>query len=433
MILHGSQRAGAAQLSAHLLNDRDNDHIELAELRGFMADDLHGALQEAHAISQGTRCKQYLFSLSLSPPPDHTGTAAEFRAAIENAEEKLGLKDQPRAVVIHEKEGRRHAHVVWSRIDAEAMKAINLPHFKRKLTDLSRDLYLEHGWRLPNGLARDGGKNPMNFTLAEWQQAKRLGRDAREIKQIFVDAWARSDNAKALGTALEERGFFLAKGDRRGVVALDTEGNVYSLSRWSGAKSKEIKARIEAQSLPSVADRQREIRREINSQLRSYIGQVKDRQDADRDPLRRERRTMVDTHRLERQRQKDGQALRWDAEAAERSKRLNGGLRGLFDRLTGRASAIQAANEKESWQALKRDQAERDDLVLKQMQERQDLQRRMDALRERQIEDRKVLARDIRDAMRRISRLKEPTGRSPPNELDQTRERRKRSGPDLSL
>ena len=42
---------------------------------------------------------------------------------------------------MHEKEGRRHAHVVWSRIDADEMKAINLPHFKVKLRDLSRDLY----------------------------------------------------------------------------------------------------------------------------------------------------------------------------------------------------------------------------------------------------------------------------------------------------
>lgn len=33
-------------------------------------------------------------------------------------------KGQPRAVVFHEKENRRHCHVVWSRIDTEAMKAI---------------------------------------------------------------------------------------------------------------------------------------------------------------------------------------------------------------------------------------------------------------------------------------------------------------------
>lgn len=262
MILHGSQRAGAAQLSAHLLNDRDNDHVELVQLRGFVADDLPGALQEVHAVSKATQCKQYLFSLSLSPPQEHVGTEKEFLEAIDRAEDKLGLTGQPRAVVIHEKEGRRHAHVVWSRINDDQMKAINLPYFKRKLTDLSKDLYLDHGWKLPNGLTHGGGKNPLNFTLAEWQQAKRQGRDPREIKQLFIDAWQRSDSGRALGTALEERGFFLARGDRRGVVALDTEGHVYSLSRWSGISAKDVRQKVDASELPSVADQQSRIKRE---------------------------------------------------------------------------------------------------------------------------------------------------------------------------
>jgi Relaxase/Mobilisation nuclease domain len=71
--------------------------------------------------------------------------------AAERAESALGLKDQPRAIIIHEKNGRRHAHVVWSRIDPEQMKALNLPYFKNRLSELPQDLYLEHGWELPEG------------------------------------------------------------------------------------------------------------------------------------------------------------------------------------------------------------------------------------------------------------------------------------------
>jgi hypothetical protein len=40
-----------------------------------------------------------------------------FEAAIDMAEQRLGLDGHPRAIVFHEKEGRRHAHAVWSRID----------------------------------------------------------------------------------------------------------------------------------------------------------------------------------------------------------------------------------------------------------------------------------------------------------------------------
>ncbi len=85
--------------------------------------------------------------------------------------------------------------MVWSRINSESLTAINLPHFERKLTELSRELYRDHGWNLPDSLRRDGGKKPFNFTLEEWQQAKRKGIDPRKIKQVFKEAWSRLYNA----------------------------------------------------------------------------------------------------------------------------------------------------------------------------------------------------------------------------------------------
>jgi hypothetical protein len=126
--------------------------------------------------------------LSLNPPKNAVANEADFERAADEAEERLGLVGQPRAIILHEKEGRRHAHVVWSRSDAENMRAVNLAHFKNKLTSLSRELYLEHGWALPDGLRQHGGKSPLNFTLAEWQKAKRLGLDPREIKSVFREA-----------------------------------------------------------------------------------------------------------------------------------------------------------------------------------------------------------------------------------------------------
>ena len=122
MILKGSQRGGAMQLARHLMNERDNDHIALHQMRGFVADDLVGAFKEIEAISRGTRCRQYLFSLSLNPPELENAPAVAFEAAIEGVEKKLGLVDQPRAIVFHEKGGRRHAHCMWSRLDANAMR-----------------------------------------------------------------------------------------------------------------------------------------------------------------------------------------------------------------------------------------------------------------------------------------------------------------------
>lgn len=174
-------------LAAHLLNDRDNNHVTVIELRGFASDDLEDALQAAFAVSKATRCKQFLFSLSLDPPKETVASEEDLPPAADWAEQALGLEGQPRAVIFHEKNARRHAHVAWSRI--------NLPHFERKLTELCRELYRDHGWNLPDSLRRDGGKKPLNFTLEEWQQAKRKGVDPRKIKQVFKEAWSRLYNA----------------------------------------------------------------------------------------------------------------------------------------------------------------------------------------------------------------------------------------------
>ena len=401
MILKGSQRAGASALADHLMNDRDNDHVTVLEVRGFVADDLHGALSEAYAISKATQCTQFMFSLSLNPPQDHIASEQDFFDAADRAEEKLGLRGQPRAIIIHEKEGRRHAHVVWSRIDGEEMKAINLPHFKSKLRDLSRNLYLDHGWVLPNGLATYGNKNPLNFTLAEWQQARRQDADPREIKQVFREVWERSDTRKSFSNGLAERGYFIAKGDRRGFVAVDVNGDIFSLSRLIGEKAKAVKAKLgSTDDLPYVTDVRADVRSKVTGQLKAFIEQTKAKHKKDAKPLMDQKSAMTSQHRLERKRLKDGQEKRWQEETKARQERLNKGLRGLFDKLTGKNSKMQKHNQAEAIRCAKRDQDQRNDLVLSQIRERQALQAQFRKLRDKQVQDRKVLARSIGQALR---------------------------------
>ena len=129
-------------------------------------------MNEAYAISKGTKCRQHLFSISLNPPPDETVPTETFEEALDRIERKLGLVGQPRTVVFHEKEARRHCHAVYSRIVPERMTAINMAHFKYNLRDVSRDLYLENDWKLPKGLMNSQARDPRNYSLAEYQQAK---------------------------------------------------------------------------------------------------------------------------------------------------------------------------------------------------------------------------------------------------------------------
>lgn len=272
MILKGSQRGFGQNLAAHLMKLDDNEHVAIHEMRGFMSDDLKGAFQEAEAASLGTKCRQYLFSLSLSPPEQERVPAAVFEQAIDRIEQELGLGGQPRAIVFHEKEGRRHAHCVWSRIDARTMTARPMSFFKNKLMEVSRSLYLEHGWKMPDGVKNSANRNPTNFTLAEWQQAKRQGMDPRWIKQSVQECWAMSDDKKSLAHALEARGFFLAKGDSRGFVVLDHMGEVYALSRQLGLKTKDVRQRLgEPDSLPGVEETQKIIGQRMTPAIRRHV------------------------------------------------------------------------------------------------------------------------------------------------------------------
>lgn len=370
MILVGNQRSGAKDLALHLMKE-ENDHVTLHEVRGFASEDVLSALREAEAQAKGTRCKQYLFSLSLNPPPNETVDTQTFEAAIDRAEEKLGLTDQPRVVVFHEKEGRRHAHVVWSRIDAEEMKALPLPFTKRKLLDLSRELYLEQGWRMPDGLAKSGARDPANFSLAEWQQARRASADPKTIKLSFKEAWAISDSRASLTQALKERGFILAQGDRRGFVAIDRQGEVYALARWTGLKTKEVKARLgDVEGLPTVGEAQAQNAKEMTPALERLHKELEAKREQAQEAAERQRLTLVKRQKAERHALEAKLEARHLAETKERQSRFRSGLSGLWDRLRGEHSKIRDRNALEAYESLLRDRQKKDALIAQHLDQR---------------------------------------------------------------
>lgn len=402
MILKGSQRGNAAQLAKHLTNMRDNEHVDLHELRGFMnEDELHAALKEAEAIAKGTRCKQHLFSLSLNPPEGVHVDTDTFETAIEMAEQKLGLDGQPRAVVFHEKEGRRHAHAVWSRIDVDTMTAKQLSFSKMRLMEVSKELYLQHGWDMPNGMIDREARNPLNFSRAEWQQAQRAKQDPRMVKALFKDAWQRSDSPEALKAALEQKGYYLARGDRRGVVAVDYRGEAYALSRWSGVKAKDVSARFkETEALPSVDDQRKKIARLAAENLRAQADEIDAGYKRLRPSVEFKRNQMVERHRIERTGLTQLQKQREERETAARTARLpEKGVAKFWSKITGKYSKLKAENEHDAWQALRRDQSERDKVIARQLDERQRLQEVIKKMRQERSEEIAAIRQEIANYM----------------------------------
>lgn len=376
MILKGNQRAGGIQLAKHLLNQIENDHVTVHEVSGFISNDITGAFKEAYAISQGTRCKQFLFSLSLSPPETEIVPISTFEDAIKDIEKHIGLEKQPRAIVFHEKEGRRHAHAVWSRIDVESMTAINLPHYKLKLRDISKQLYLENKWRMPLGFADSENRNPLNFSHAEWAQAKRINTDPREIKKIFQESWAISDTAKSFENAIEEHGYFLAQGDRRSFVAIDITGEIFSVARMLGIKKKELQTKLEKlETYPSLDNRRAENKLRLTEKAQLVLNNLQAKYVESKQGINQKRQAMKVLHNKERHELSEKHSLRWITETRARSEKLPTGLKALWFRLSGKYQKIRNENEANAISTSKRDKYEMEALINHHIKARQRFQK----------------------------------------------------------
>jgi hypothetical protein len=247
MIVNGGSRAGAQSLATHLLNAKKNERVEVLGVRGCLSTDLRGALIEMEESAEATRCQKALYHANIDPDRNVKMTAAQWQRSIDALEEKLGLQDHARAVVMHQKHGREHIHVVWNRIDLETMKTVRDSHNYRKHELVARDLEREFGHERVQGAHVERGDQPRpDRTPPKWamQQGERLKIDPRQVKTQVQELWEASDSGRSFGAALNDHGLAIAKGDRRDFIIVDQAGGVHSLGRCVATKAAEVRARM---------------------------------------------------------------------------------------------------------------------------------------------------------------------------------------------
>jgi hypothetical protein len=260
MIINGGSRSGGAFFARHLMRADQNERVSVAEIRGLAAQDVRGALREMEAVASGTRCTNYFYHANLNPALGETLTPQQWELAADTLERELGLTGQPRIVVEHEKDGRTHRHVVWSRIDADSMTAISdsltYARHERAAREIEQAFGLE---AVESVLVKDRGKerperNPQDWESFRGQESKL---DPKAIKAEVTALWHESDNGQAFAAALHEHGYILAKGDRRDFCIIDRAGDEHSLARrLAGIKAADLRARlvdIDRDQLPTVA------------------------------------------------------------------------------------------------------------------------------------------------------------------------------------
>jgi hypothetical protein len=275
------------------------------------------------------------------------------------------------------------------------MTAKHLPFFKTKLNNLAKQIYLENGWAMPKGFENPKLRDPTSFTLKEWQQAKRVGLDPRELKSAVQDCWKRSDGVSAFSNALEERGLYLARGDRRGHVVLTLDGEAFALSRLIDGKTKDVNAKLgDPNQLRSVDETKALIGEKIAPRLSSYIVEAKRMANNAMKPLVEQKQKLNETHQTARQEFDTKIKDRWESEQRERSSRTRKGWAGVWDFMTGRYFKVRKQNELEVQCAKERDRTEPHGLITAQLEERQDLQTQIKTALRREAEQDLALYRD---------------------------------------
>lgn len=261
MIINGGSRSNGGYFAKHLMRADHNERVEVVEIRGLAADNIRDAFREMKAVASGTKCSNYFYHANVNTREDEQLTPEQWLLTADTLERSLGLTDQPRFVVEHEKDGRTHRHIIWSRIDADNMTAISDSLTYPKHERAARELEEIFGHEpVPSVLVKDRDgerpeRNPKDWESLRAQDSKI---DPKVLKAELTELWRSSDTGQAFAAALEEHGYILARGDRRDFCIIDRAGDEHSLGRrLSGVKAAEIRERmagIDREALPSVAE-----------------------------------------------------------------------------------------------------------------------------------------------------------------------------------
>jgi hypothetical protein len=260
MVVNGASRRGVEFWAKHLANDKKNDRAELKEIRGLAADNLKDALLEMQEDARHTRCQNFFYQANFNPSPNERLTEEQWERAFEIFEKNRGIPEgTARIVYEHEKEGRIHRHVIWSRIDLENMRAWSDALDAKVCHTASREISEELGLeRTPSPYDKDReGPRPERAPKPyEMFRGLRSGFDPRNIKSEVTAIFRESETPWEFRKGLRELGYVLVQGDRRDFCILDPAGEVHSLARRiDGVNAKELRTFMEGidrDELPTV-------------------------------------------------------------------------------------------------------------------------------------------------------------------------------------
>jgi hypothetical protein len=249
MVTRGSIRGNGRQLGQYLLRQGENDSIRVLNIKGTsQPNDLKKSLIEMSLTTElSGRTKKGLYHVVINPAPEESYrmTDQDWIRAAEILEAETGFTGQPRTIVLHEKNSRIHAHVVWQRYSFE----------RQKMTTNKFSRY-----------AQNRARQTMEKEFAHHRTPqKNLKRP--ELRKLLSDLWQRHPAGKDFVAALAEHGYTVARSDdRRPIVVINKDGLSFAIDRdLKGVRTKLIQERLKSVRLLKAKTVIRRIRQEQKS------------------------------------------------------------------------------------------------------------------------------------------------------------------------
>ncbi len=158
----------------------------------------------------------------------------------------------------------------------------------------------------------------------------------------------------------------------------------------------------------SVPEAKAQIAGRMSEMLRGHIKEAESRLGTQSAALLLRKTEFIEQQRSERTQLDKRHEERRVSETQERSQRFHKGFRGLWDRVNGTHARVRQQNELETLQAWQRDRSEKDELIFRQLGERE-------LLHEQAKEMKNAQAQQVAELHRDIGGYAEMAAQPPPN------------------
>lgn len=267
----GKIRGNGRQLASYWLTQGENESIRILYVDGqsdFDEKSLRTLLGDFSLNELLTKSRQGIYHATINPEANdaRSMTDADWLRAAEILAEELGFANQRRAVALHLKYERWHAHIALERYNHQTGKMIPIAHNYKK---------------------QDRARAKIEQEFSQ-QPTPRRNPNRPAMKAALTELWHETTDATTFIRKAKQQGYMVSKGyDRKPFMVVDSTGRSFNLVRHlEGINTNDVRTRFkdtvlmeEREAIAFMRSRQiitnEQPRQQIESDRQTFLNTLK--------------------------------------------------------------------------------------------------------------------------------------------------------------